>query len=376
LPVLLAVPMTLGGWVAGKATLALLGGVLAALTLWLAVRRFAVPVRVAAPGVALAACSAPLAVYGQQVYPELPAALATTAAVAALTGPLRRPGLAGLVAAVVALPWLSVKYVPVAAALAAVGLVRLCRRGDRGAALATAAVLAAAGAGYLGVHRLLWGGWTVYASGDEFTASGEFGAVGFHPSYPGRSIRLLGLLLDRDFGLAAWQPAWLLALPALAALLRARPPGWVALVLPLAAGWLDATYLAVTMHGFWWPGRQVVVVLPLALVAILCWLGRLRLVWTAAAAGLAVLGLAYYALLLRHGYAGDTVWVLAPDRTDLHRPMGWLLPDDRDLAGVDYLKLVLCTVGLGAGAVAVSAGRGRSTGRPAGPAPAVSRTSR
>jgi len=68
--------------------------------------------------------------------------------------------------------------------------------------------------------------------------------------------------------------------------------------------------------------------------------------------------------------------VLAPDRTDLHRPMGWLLPDDRDLAGADYAKLVLCTTVLGLGAVAVSAGRGRSTGRPAGPAPAVSRTSR
>ena len=89
LPVLLAVPMGLGGWVAAKLTLAVLAGVLAALLLWVAVRRFAVPPRLAVPGVALATCTAPLAVYGQQVYPELPGALAALVAVAALTAPGR-----------------------------------------------------------------------------------------------------------------------------------------------------------------------------------------------------------------------------------------------------------------------------------------------
>jgi hypothetical protein len=387
LPALLAVPMRLGGWVAAKATLALLGGVLAALTVWVAVRRFVVPVRIAGPGVALAACSAPLAVYGQQVYPELPAALATMVAVAALTGPLRRwPSLAALAAAVVALPWLSVKYAPVAAALTAVGVGRLCRRdrsGRRSAAWLVGA-LAVAGAGYLLVHRLVWGGWTVYASGDNFQASGEFGVIGFRPNYPGRSIRLLGLLVDRDFGLAGWQPAWLLIVPAAVALLRARPPGWPALVAPLAAGWLAATYLAVTMHGFWWPGRQLVVVLPLAVLLVLHWLARLRPLWSRlAAAGLALTGVGYYVVLLVAGYRGDTTWVAAPDRTDLHPPMPWLLPDDRVLSGVDYLKLSLCAAaalavlaaGVAAGvARAVSARRGRSTGRSAVPPPAAFRT--
>ncbi len=65
LPLLLAVPMGLGGWVAAKAALALLAGLLAGLTLWVAVRRFAVPLPLAATGTALAATSAPLAVYGQ-----------------------------------------------------------------------------------------------------------------------------------------------------------------------------------------------------------------------------------------------------------------------------------------------------------------------
>ena len=160
LPILLAVPVGLAGWVAAKLTLAALGGILAALLLWVAVRRFAVPLRLAAPGVALATCTVPLAVYGQQVYPELPAALATTVAVAALTAPRYTAGsLAAVAGGVVALPWLSVKYVPVAAALTLVALVRL-RRPQLAGLLG---VLAAAGLAYVLVHRLVWGGWTVYA---------------------------------------------------------------------------------------------------------------------------------------------------------------------------------------------------------------------
>ena len=40
LPLLLALPMKLGGWELAKATLSLIAGITAAATLWLAVRRF------------------------------------------------------------------------------------------------------------------------------------------------------------------------------------------------------------------------------------------------------------------------------------------------------------------------------------------------
>jgi hypothetical protein len=112
LPLVLAVPVGLGGLAAAKATMAALAGAAAAATLWVAVRRFGVRLPVAAGGVALAFASPPLAVYGQQVYPELPAGLVAILAVAALTGPLGPRGLVGLGACVVALPWLSVKYAP------------------------------------------------------------------------------------------------------------------------------------------------------------------------------------------------------------------------------------------------------------------------
>ncbi len=186
LPAYLALPMGLAGWAGAKAALALLGGALAALLVWVAVRRFAVPVGAAALVVSAFSLTAPLVAYSTQVYPELPAALAVTVAIAALTGPLGRGGRWVLAAAVVALPWLGVKYALVAAALAAVGLARLWRApAGRAAAMRLAGGLAVAGAGYLVAHRLLYGGWTVYAAGDHFTG-GELSVVGADPDYCGQ----------------------------------------------------------------------------------------------------------------------------------------------------------------------------------------------
>jgi hypothetical protein len=331
LPLLLAVPMRLGGFLAAKAAVALAAGATAALVLWLAVRRFAVPLFLATAGVALAFGSPPLAVYGQQVYPEVPAALAVTVAAVALTGPLGRGGRTALVLAVTALPWLSVKYVPVAAALAVVGLVLLLRAGRRDAAGAMAGLLAAAGVVYPAVHRAIWGGWTVYATGDHFARSGEFSVVGVDPDYAGRSLRLVGLLVDRGYGLAAWQPAWLLLVPALGALLAVRPRPWHVLVAPLVTGWLVATFVALTMHGFWWPGRQVVVVLPLAVVAVLWWLARTPAALRRTAGLLGLGGVLALGALLVDGWTAEITWVSGFERVDdpVYQALRALLPHYR-----------------------------------------------
>ena len=127
------------------------------------------------------------------------------------------------------------------------------------------AVLAAAGVLYLGLHRLWWGGWTVYASGDHFTSTGELSVVGVRPrlrrpvAAPGRPPGRPRLRPRRvAAGLAARRRRLRRAGPPPPA---GRPPRCCC---PLAAGWAVATWAALTMHGFWWPGRQVVVVLPLA----------------------------------------------------------------------------------------------------------------
>jgi hypothetical protein len=330
LPVLLAAPMGLFGWVGAKVALGALAAVCAALLAWTAARRFGVSTRVAGIGSAIAFASPPLGVYAQQVYPEVPAALATLAAVALLTTPrLRSAHVLGVCAAVVALPWLGSKYIPVGAAVTAVLLVRLHRRAGPAPVAWVSAALAVAGAAYLAVHQLVWGGWTVYASGDYFQQAGEFSVVGVDPDYVGRTLRTVSLFVDQHYGLVPWQPAWLLLVPAVVALAVRRPPGWRTLLAPLAAGWATAIWPALTMHGFWWPGRQVVVVLPIAAVAVL-WLAdrvipRLRPV----AAGLGVFGVAALAAMLVQGWQGTVTWVVhfrdafAPS----YRLLGPVLPD-------------------------------------------------
>lgn len=275
LPVILAIPMGLGGWAAAKATLAVLAGLLAASMLWVAVRRFAVPVPAAVLTVLAFSLAAPLTAYGTQVYPELPGALAVTVALGALTGPFRRWSLVLFAAAVVALPWLSVKYAPVVVALVVVAGWRLWSDRRIREAVVVAGVLAVSGVAFLVAHRVIYTGWTAYAAGDHFVG-GEFTVMGTKVNYPGRSLRLIGLLVDRSFGLAAWAPAFLLVVPALAALVRRRPPGWLALVAVLAAGWANATWIALTMHGWWWPGRQVVVIVPALVLVVAWWVGRCR----------------------------------------------------------------------------------------------------
>jgi hypothetical protein len=335
LPLLLAAPVAAGGWVGAKLAMAGLAGLLAGLLLWTAVRRFGVPVGAGALVVAVFALSPPLAVYGSQVYPELPAALAVLVAVAALTvpGPPGRAGVVAAGAAVVALPWLAVKYLPVAAVLALLALWRLRGAGARRRALLLAAGLVAAGVAFVLLHRWWYGGWTPYAAGDHF-AGGELTAVGPDPDYLGRGRRLLGLMTDRTFGLAAWQPAWLLAVPALATLARRRPAGWAALALPLAAGWLVAAFLALTMHGWWPPGRQVVVVLPLAVLAVARWAGgsasRARVGGRPLAVAVAGgIGVVAFAWLVADGIGGRVTWAVDFFQTGDPAYRAWrlVLPD-------------------------------------------------
>lgn len=368
LPIFLAAPMGVGGWVGAKLALTLLAGALAALTLWVAVRRFGIGVRLATIGVALAAASAPLAVYGQQVYPELPAALVTVIGVAALTGARDRRNLALLAAAVTALPWLSVKYFPVAAVLAALGAFAWWRAGRRNDVLVYASALAATGVAFLLLHQLVWGGWTAYATGDHFQQTGEFAVVGSDPNYVGRGVRLVGLLVDRGYGIVPWQPAWLLLLPAVAALAARRPRGGLTLVAPLAAGWLVATFVALTMNGHWWPGRQLVVVLPLALLIILGWLdqaGR-RLQLTGLVLGAA--GVFTYACLLVDGWAREITWVSRFEEVDapLYQVLRPILPNYRG----EFLIPHLIWLAIFA-ALAYLAWRGARTPRTPAEAPAA-----
>ena len=76
------------------------------------------------------------------------------------------------------------------------------------------------------------------------------------------------MLVDRGFGLAAWTPSFLILPAAVGFLCKKKIDSWQYLVFPFLIGWSTATWLAFTMHGWWWLGRQTVAVLPLAVIAI------------------------------------------------------------------------------------------------------------
>lgn len=346
LSVLLAPAMALPpavAWPAAKATLAVLAGLLAALTAWVAARRFDVAPRTAGLVVGALGASMPLSAYGTQVYPEVPAALAVMVAVAAMTSPRLRPVVVGtVVVAVIALPWLSVKYVPVAAVVAALLAVRSWRDGRRRTVLLTGGVLALAGVAYLLAHQVVYGGWTVYAAGDHFADTGELAVVGTRANPLGRARRLVGLLVDRDFGIAAWTPLWFLAPVAAVRLVRDWGVHRWTLLAPAVAGWLVATFVALTMHGWWSPGRQVVVVLPLLAVAVARVVDGLRSRLALGMVGLAGLaGVSSWLWLALEAATGGPVLVVdfADSGAPARRLLAPLLPDGRAATGADDLLL-------------------------------------
>lgn len=323
LPLVLAVPVGIGGWVGAKMTLAVLGGVLAALVVWTATHRFGVSRPTAFVTTGVFALAPPLAVYSTQVYPAVPAALALLIGFAALLGPFERRGRVVLAIAVIALPWLAVKYVPVAAVLAIAGLVK-AGRGSRAGLLAA---FTTAGVAYVLGHFAMYGGLTAYATGDHFVG-GQLSVVGTEVDLWGRSTRLVGLLVDGGFGIGAWQPAFLLLALAAGWALAKHREGYLPALCLLALAWVVATFVALTMHGWWFPGRQLVVVLPIAVLVIAAWADEAR--WRlGAVAATGAMGLLAFGYLLAEGLGGRLTWVVDFGSTanPLYQALILVLPD-------------------------------------------------
>ncbi len=268
LPLLLAIPMGLWGWVGAKIMLAVIAAITASLTLWVAVRRFHISQNIATCVIGACFMAPPLVSYGTQIYPEMPAALCVIIGIGIITSSaISRLGLIGLVIVINSLPWLSVKYVPIAAAVAIFALIKIFKS-NRQESIFLGFFLAASALIYLIIHQKIYGGWTVYASGDHFV-DGEFRVVGNNPNILGRTRRLSGLLLDKEFGLIPWAPAYFALIPACIWLLKSKIKDSIILLSIVAVGWSVATWVALTMHGWWWPGRQTVVILP-AVILVMC----------------------------------------------------------------------------------------------------------
>jgi hypothetical protein len=206
LPLLLSPLYALGGRSLCVVVLTLMGAVLA-LEMRTAGRRLTGDEEAALLAASLALVP-PVAFYAFEIYTEVPSALALAVALRLLTA---EAGVAGGAAAALlasALPWLHMKMMPAAVALGVVGLVRLRGRSR----LAFAAVAVAMAAGFLLYYRAIFG------------VPSPLAVYGGVPRDANGSVlrALVGLAIDRSFGLLPYGPVFLLALPGIAGLARRR----------------------------------------------------------------------------------------------------------------------------------------------------------
>lgn len=209
---------------------------------------------------ALVALSATGYIYSSEVYPEIPAGLALVATLLLLSGRERPSAMRvlGLVVLLSTLPWLGAKYAPLAALVA---LYVPWRAGTRGRVvlLAGGGISALA---YAGFHPVTYESLTPYNVNLVYAGDSTAGTLVRHVEFGDRVYRLWGLLIDRRFGVARWAPVLFLVLPGL--LLLVRGDARMRLVLGLVVTQvLIATFVAITMMGYWFPGRTLVTVFPL-----------------------------------------------------------------------------------------------------------------
>lgn len=252
----------------------------------------------------------PGAVYASEVYPEGPAALCVAFALFLLTGARARPLLFAL--GVVALAWLGVKYVPFGVALGAAWAWRWRR--EPGALVTAAAIAMVAGGHYLWWHQHTFGGLTPYSTNVVFAGEESTQIVEEHLAVDDRGYRLYGLFIDARFGLFRWLP---LALLALWGVTRRTLTHVVIVVIAVLMG----TFVSITMMGWWFPGRMLVVAIPA--LAVVVAFGVPRLPKTAALLALWSLGITAGLLISRPLIAIDP-WTMG-----VPLPPSWAFPDFR-----------------------------------------------
>ena len=312
---LLVVPgFALGGLVGAQAQLMLLAAGVTALAFVLADRltgRRAV-CWVVALGVGL---SATAFIYSTEVYPEFPAALALVISLLLVTG-RRQPGLwegLGLVASISAMCWLGTKYVPLAGLVAGYFLLR---SGWSGRAVLVAAGSVSAGL-FVWFHLHVFGGLTPYGVNLVYARWSTVDILGGHVEFGERYYRLWGLFIDRRFGIGRWAPLLLAAVPGLALLARGASTHRLLLGLILLQ-LLIATFVAITMMGWWFPGRTLLTVLPLLVAPIVLLFARAPAWGKAALALLGVYTVVITGGLAHAGLAGEVT--IAVDPFDMGYP--------------------------------------------------------
>ncbi len=227
--------------------------------------------------------SPPALAYSTTITPELSAAaLLGFAALRALrVRELPRiRWVAGAAIALALLPWLGLSFALAGTVVALAMMHWLRRRARNFAVLVTAEILLFSAVMFVTINEVLFGGFTPTAADVQGRGLDDLGVADVADRVP----RLVGLWIDRSYGLLRWAPVLALAFFALWLLWRSRRDR-LARALPehrdvevaatlcaavCGAQLAVAAFVAPTMFGFWFPGRYLIAALPLA-VPLVAW---------------------------------------------------------------------------------------------------------
>jgi hypothetical protein len=254
------------------------------------------------------ALSASAFVYSTEIYPEVPAAMLLVLGLLVVRRPrLSVPHAATLALLMTLLAWFGMKYVPLGGLVGLYFLWRADWRG-RGVFVALSALSAIA---YTWLHMEIYGSLTAYNINTVFEGAPTTEVLQAHLEFEGRGYRIWGLFIDQRFGIGRWAPVLLLILPALPLLLRRGSLGVLALGL-VVAQILIATFVAITMMGWWFPGRTLMTVFPLFALVLTELLIRVPRPARIGIAALAVYGIVIVIALERATRGGDVTLAVDP----------------------------------------------------------------
>ena len=308
LSVLLLPGFAMGGLLGAQVEMILIAAATFALTFVLVASHLRSSV-VAWSSVLAVALTAPAFVYSSEIYPEVPAAFVVVMALL-LVNAIHTVGAwraVALVLVLTTLPWLGVKYVPLVAVLAVYSM----WQADRVARAVLLMGGIASGASYAWFHLSTFGGLTPYSLNLVYAGQTTAGIVGAHIEVLDRTYRLWGLFIDQRFGVGRWAPLLLVGVAAAPSLWKQTGTARPALAL-LLVQLLFAAFIAITMMGWWFPGRTLMAVLPLAALPVASAWMQSRGVWRWCIAGAALYSLTVTTLLALAGHAREIVVAVNP----------------------------------------------------------------
>ena len=122
---------------------------------------------------------------------------------------------------------------------------------------------------------------------------------------------VLSTPLTRRFGIGRWAPLLLTVVPALALLARRSTERWLILTLILVQ-LLIATFVAITMMGWWFAGRTMLTVLPLFVVPLTLLVARAGVFGRVFIVVLGLCTLTFTAGLAHAGHVGEITTAVDP----------------------------------------------------------------